>query len=170
MKEGTAVYAGTFDPPTNGHVWMIEQGIEIFNPLPLIVAVGVNPEKHCLFSLEERVEMLHQITKSFPTVRVESFPYMLLIHYAQRVGARFILRGIRNFKDYEYENDMRNMNRREDPTIETVFLMPPQEIREVSSGMVKGFMGPERGDEVVEKYVPPFVFKKLKEAYDAKQK
>src|SRR6266700_3760026 len=153
------VYAGSFDPLTVGHLWMIEQGTRLFDRL--IVAVGVNPEKKYTFSLEERLAMLRESTKRFRNVSVASFSNRYLIHYAQEVGATHILRGIRTESDYEFERTMRNINGDLDSTICTVFLMPPRGIAEVSSSMVRGLVGPEGWQRVVRKYVPDPVYRRF---------
>ncbi len=168
MKERVAVYAGTFDPLTNGHLWMIERGAETFDRL--IVAIGMNPKKHCLFSLEERLEMLRRSTELFPNVEVSSFPYKLLINYAKSRGAQFVLRGVRTESDYEYERAMRNVNGDLCPDITTYFLMPPRGMAEVSSSMVKELVGIEEWETIVKRYVPNPVFEKLKEAHHAGSK
>src|SRR5436190_1281297 len=95
----TGVYAGSFDPLTVGHMWMIQEGARLFDRL--IVAVGVNPEKRYTFSLDERLVMLRDATKAVPNVSVASFSNRFLIHYAQLVGASHILRGVRSESDYE---------------------------------------------------------------------
>jgi len=156
-----AVYAGSFDPLTVGHLWMIEQGAELFGSLA--VAVGVNPEKRALFTPEERVELLRQSTARLPGIRIGSFTDQFLISYARSLGARFILRGVRNENDYVYERAMRNVNGDLAPGITTVFLMPPRAISEVSSSMVKSLMGPEGWQPIVQSYVPAPVFEKLLE-------
>src|SRR4051812_35861403 len=120
-KQRLGVYAGSFDPPTIGHLWMIEQGVRLFDRL--IVAVGVNPEKKYTFTLEARLEMLRDSTKKFQNVTVTSFSNSYLINYAQSVGASHILRGIRTESDYEFERSMRNINGDLDPKICTIFLM-----------------------------------------------
>jgi len=153
------VYAGSFDPPTIGHLWMIEQGAQLFNRL--IVAVGVNPEKKYTFSLDEGLKMLRDSTRQFGNVSVASFSNRYLIHYAQSIGASHILRGIRSESDYEFERTMRNINGDLDATVCTVFLMPPRGIAEVSSSMVRGLIGPEGWHKVVRKYVSESVYKKL---------
>ena len=168
MKEKLAVYAGTFDPLTIGHLWMIERGADVFGRL--IVAIGINPEKRCIFSVGDRLEMLEQSVKQFANVKIDSFANQFLIAYAQSVGARFILRGIRTESDYEYERVMRNINSDWNPEITTIFLMPPRGIVEGSSSMVKGLIGPEGWEKVVKSYVPEPVFEKLKEAHYAKSK
>ena len=138
QKRRLAVYAGTFDPITVGHLWMIERGAELFDKL--IIAVGINPEKHCVFPIKERIEMLRGSIKKFPNVQIDTFTDQFLINYAKSVGARFILRGIRSGGDYEYERMMRHINSDLNPDIITVFLMPPREIAEVSSNMVRGLL------------------------------
>jgi pantetheine-phosphate adenylyltransferase len=154
-----AVYAGSFDPLTVGHLWMIEQGVELFGSLT--VAVGINPEKRSLFPPEERLEMLRESTARVKGVEVGSFTNQYLISYAQSVGARFVLRGIRNEADYGYERAMRNINGDLSPGITTVFLMPPRGISEVSSSMVKGLLGPAGWQAIVKSYVPGPVFERL---------
>lgn len=163
MTHRLAVYAGTFDPPTMGHLWMIEQGVALFDKL--VVAIGVNPEKNCMFSVEERLEMLRQSTKHLQNVEITSFTNQFLISYARSIGARFVLRGIRSESDYEYERGMRNLNGDFDSEISTIFLIPPRSAAELSSSMVKGLVGPEGWEEVVKGYVPEAVFKKLQETH-----
>ena len=158
-QQRLAVYAGSFDPLTVGHLWMIEQGRNLFDQL--IVAVGVNPDKKYTFGLEERLLMLRESTKTFRNVSVTSFSNRYLIHYAQEVGATHILRGIRTESDYEFERTMRNINGDLDADICTVFLMPPRGIAEVSSSMVRGLIGPDGWQRIVRKYVPEPVYKRL---------
>lgn len=159
MQETQAVYAGTFDPPTVGHLWMIERGAELFDNLT--VAIGTNPTKHCLFSVEERLDMLNRATGRFHNIRIDAFTNQFLIAYAKSVGAQFVLRGIRNETDFEYERTMRNINEDMNPGITTVFLLPPRDIAEVSSSMVKSLIGPEGWEPIVKKYVPQEVFERI---------
>ncbi|MDB6123195.1 MAG: pantetheine-phosphate adenylyltransferase [Pedosphaera sp.] len=170
MKKGrrSAVYAGSFDPLTVGHLWMIEEGARLFDEL--VVAIGINPDKHYAFTLEERVKMLHDSTKHYKNVKVETFSNQFLISYAQSRAASYILRGIRSQSDYEYERVMRNINGDLDQHITTIFLTPPRGIAEVSSSMVKGLIGPEGWEKIVKEYVPKAVFDKLVKAYHAKTK
>ena len=154
-----AVYAGSFDPITNGHVWMIEQGAKLFDEL--VVAVGVNPDKRSTFSLNERLQMLRNSIGRLPQIRVDSFENKFLVHYATSVGAQYILRGIRDAGDYEFERGMRHVNNDLHAEITTVFLMPPREISEVSSSLVKGLIGPKGWEEIVEQYVPRPVFEMI---------
>jgi pantetheine-phosphate adenylyltransferase len=157
------VYAGSFDPPTIGHLWMIEQGARLFDRL--IVAVGVNPEKKYTFTLEARLGMLRGATKRFRNVSIASFSNRYLIHYAQSVGATHILRGIRSESDYEFERTMRNINGDLNAEICTIFLMPPRGIAEVSSSMVRGLIGPVGWQTIVRKYLSKPVYEKLLEHY-----
>jgi pantetheine-phosphate adenylyltransferase len=138
---------------------MIEQGVQLFDQL--IVAVGVNPDKKYTFGLEERLVMLRESTKKLQNVSVTAFSNRYLIHYAQEVGATHILRGIRTESDYEFERTMRNINGDLDAAICTVFLMPPRGIAEVSSSMVRGLIGPDGWQKIVQKYVPGPVYKRL---------
>jgi len=158
-----AVYAGSFDPITNGHLWMIKGGTRLFDRL--VVAIGVNPDKKYTFSLDERIEMLKHTTRDISNVKVDSSENKYLVNYAESIGAEYILRGIRSAKDYEYERDMRNVNGDLIPGITTVFLIPPREFSEISSSFVKGLIGPEGWEEIIKRYVPESVYKILLEKY-----
>ncbi|MDF7676382.1 pantetheine-phosphate adenylyltransferase [Neisseriaceae bacterium ESL0693] len=147
-----AVYAGSFDPPTNGHLWMIRQAQALFDEL--IVAIGVNPEKKATYSVEERTEMLRAITADFANVSISAFENQFLVNYAKSIGAKYIIRGIRTGSDYEYERSMRYINHDLQSDISTVFLMPPREYAEVSSTMVKGMVGPGNWQHIIQRYVP----------------
>jgi len=161
-KKRLGVYAGSFDPLTIGHVWMVEQGAGLFDRL--VVAVGINPEKRYSFPLEQWLTMLRESLKQFLNVSVASFSNRYLIDYAQLIGATHILRGIRSESDYEFERTMRNINGDLNSKICTVFLMPPRGIAEVSSSMVKGLVGPKGWQKVVRKYVPVPVYRRLVES------
>ena len=134
MNKGTAIYPGSFDPPTNGHLDLIERGSRIFDEL--VVAVLHNREKQPLFTVEERMEMLREVVRGYNHVEVDSFNG-LLVEHAQQKGATVILRGIRAISDYEYELQMALMNRRLCPSIETVFLMAGEAYSFISSRLVK---------------------------------
>ncbi len=151
-----ALYPGTFDPPTNGHIDLIQRGAKIFDHLT--VAVLVNTVKNPLFSVEERVEMLKEATVSIEHVSVATFEG-LMVEFARQQGVATVLRGIRAISDYEYEFQMALMNRRLAPEIETVFLQPAGRYSFVSSRMVKevfSFGGDLTG------LVPPSVLKRLR--------
>ena len=155
----TAVYAGSIDPPTNGHLWMISQGLALFDRL--VVAIGQNPSKNYVFSTEERVDLLRSSIPSCERLTITHFDNRYLVDYAKEVGAEFILRGIRSSGDYEYERVMRHINSDMAPDINTVFLMPPREMAELSSSMVMGMVGPEGWGKTVRRYVPSPVFDAL---------
>ena len=151
-----ALYPGTFDPPTNGHVDLIMRGSKLFGDLT--VAVLVNPVKNPLFTVEERVEMLKEATSSLENVSIATFNG-LMVEFARQLGVSAVLRGIRAISDYEYEFQMALMNRRLAPEIETVFLQPAGRYSFVSSRMVKevfSFGGDISG------LVPPNVVNKLR--------
>lgn len=154
-----AVYAGSFDPPTNGHLWMIQQGLEIFDTL--IVAVGSNPSKNYTFTIPDRIKLLQESVPSCERLIFDDFDNKYLVDYAKSVGADYILRGIRSAADYEYERVMRAINGDLNREIQTVFLMPPRNIAEVSSSMVKGLIGPKGWEDTVRRYVPEPVFQQL---------
>ena len=155
----TAVYAGSFDPLTKGHLWMIEEGAKLFDGL--VVAIGVNPDKKYSFSLDERLEMLRKSTRAFSNVKVASFENEYLVNYADSIGAQYMLRGIRSEADFYYERRMRNINADFKPNIATPFLMPPRELAEVSSSFVKGLVGPNGWENFIEEYVPRNVYNKV---------
>jgi pantetheine-phosphate adenylyltransferase len=129
-----ALYPGSFDPPTNGHVDLIERGAKIFDHLT--VAVLNNPGKDPLFTVPERVEMLREVTAGVDNVSVASFDG-LMVEFAHQQGASAVLRGIRAISDYEFEFQMALMNRRLAPDIETVFLQPAGRYSFVSSRLLK---------------------------------
>ena len=156
MNSGLAIYPGSFDPVTNGHLDLIERGTKIF--ARLIVAVLRNTDKQPLFSVSERVEMLREVTQPFPSVEVDVFDG-LLVDYARRRGAGVILRGIRAVSDYEYELQMALMNRKLEPQLETVFMMPALSYSYLSARLVREIAqlgGPLKG------MVPEAVEQRLK--------
>ncbi len=151
-----AIYAGSFDPLTNGHLWMIRTAADLFRDL--VVAVGVNPDKGYAYSLEDRLRLLRACTEELPNVTVDSFENQFLVRYARSIGADYIVRGIRNESDYAREREMRYINADLEPEVTTVFLMPPREIAEVSSSFVRGLIGPEGWKNVVRRFVPEPVY------------
>lgn len=157
------VYAGSFDPVTNGHLWMVEQAVKLFDKV--IVAIGENPDKKYTFSIEDRLAVLRESLEAIADVRVANFENEFLVNYARSVGAQYILRGIRDVGDYEFERGMRHINDDLQPNITTVFLMPPREIAEVSSSLVKGLIGPEGWRDVVKRYVPEPVYELILATY-----
>ncbi len=160
MKKVTAIYPGSFDPPTNGHLDLVERGSKIFDEL--VVAILRNPEKSPLFSVGERRKMLDDLTGDFKNVRVDVFDG-LTVDYAARVKASAVLRGIRALSDYEYELQMALMNRKLRPELETVFMMPAEKYSYLSSRLVRE-VARLGGD--VSKLVPELVEHRLKEKLD----
>ncbi|MCU1308049.1 MAG: Phosphopantetheine adenylyltransferase [Acidobacteriaceae bacterium] len=157
MKRVKAIYPGSFDPLTNGHLDLIERGSKIFDEL--VVAILRNSEKAPLFSVEERMEMLKETTSHLENVSVDTFEG-LLVDYVAKQNARVVLRGIRAISDYEYELQMALMNRNLSPNIETVFMMPADTYSYLSSRLVKEVFqlgGSVRG------LVPPMVEERLRE-------
>jgi pantetheine-phosphate adenylyltransferase len=156
MKTSIAIYPGSFDPVTNGHLDLIERGEKMFDLV--IVAVLNNAEKQPLFSVPERVEMLREVTQKWPGVEVDVF-YGLLVDYARKRGAGVILRGIRAISDYEYELQMALMNRKLEPRLETVFMLPGESFSYLSSKLVREIAqlgGP------LKDHVPPQVEQRLR--------
>ncbi len=160
-----AVYAGSFDPLTSGHLWMVKEGLKLFDEL--VVAIGINPDKRYTFSLEDRLGLLRECLGEPEGLVIDSFENQFLVHYADAKDAKFILRGIRTENDYDYERGMRHINGDLKPGISSIFLMPPREIAEVSSSFVKGLIGPEGWQEIVKQYVPEPVYQALKEKFNS---
>ena len=160
MKKVTAIYPGSFDPPTNGHLDLIERGSHIFDEL--VVAILRNAEKTPLFSVGERRGMLDELTSDFKNVRVDVFDG-LTVDYAAKAKASAVLRGIRALSDYEYELQMAMMNRKLRPDLETVFMMPAEQYSYLSSRLVRE-VARLGGD--ISGLVPEMVEQRLKEKLD----
>jgi pantetheine-phosphate adenylyltransferase len=159
MKFVKAVYPGTFDPLTNGHLDLIERGANIVDEL--VVAILRNSDKGVpLFSVDERIEMIAEAiaASGFTNVSVTTFNG-LLVDFCRSQGAKAVLRGIRAITDYEYEFPMAMMNRKLDPSLETLFMMPTEQYTYVSSRLIKGVFN--LGGDVSE-LVPPLVMQRLK--------
>ena len=151
------IYAGSFDPPTLGHLWMIQQGARLFDEL--VVVLGVNPDKKGFLSETQRLDALRgMLAAGTPNVRVEKMQGGFLVDFARRIGATYLLRGVRNTVDLEYEKSMERMNARMAPDLQTVYLMPPPELESVSSSMVRGFVGVHDWQRWVRECVPANVF------------
>ncbi|MBZ5545218.1 MAG: pantetheine-phosphate adenylyltransferase [Acidobacteriia bacterium] len=152
-----AIYPGSFDPLTNGHLDLIERGRQLFDHL--VVAILTNLEKDPLFTTEERVTMLREATAGMGNVSIDTFTG-LLVDYATQKKARVIMRGVRAFSDYEYELQMALMNRKLQPHLETVFLMPAESYSYISSRLVKEIF---RHGGSVKGLVPPVVEEMLQQ-------
>ncbi len=157
MHTVTAIYPGSFDPVTNGHLDLLARGSKLFDRL--IVAVLRNSAKNPLFSVVERVEMLREGAMPYPNVEVATFDG-LLVDFARERGAHAVLRGIRAISDYEYELQMAHMNRRLNPDVETIFLMPDAQYSYVSSRLIKEVF---RVGGSVEGLVPPWVIERMQQ-------
>ncbi|HYS07553.1 MAG TPA: pantetheine-phosphate adenylyltransferase [Myxococcales bacterium] len=159
MPPRIAVYPGSFDPPTNGHLSIIQRGLKMFDGL--IVAVLKNPAKDALFTVEERVELLKGAFDGDSRLQVKTFSG-LLVKFAQEQGVNAVLRGLRAVSDFEYEFQMANMNRKLDPSIETLFMMTGEDYFYISSRFVRD-VARLGGD--VSGLVPPNVLLALKKRF-----
>lgn len=129
-----AVFPGSFDPITIGHVDLVKRALPLFDKI--IVAVGINASKKYLFTLEQRVQWLHDVFDQFPSVEVDQFEN-LTAHYCKRIGARYLLRGLRNASDFDYEKTISQLNHIVGDGIETVFLIAQPEFSHISSTIVR---------------------------------
>ncbi len=159
MNRHIAIYPGSFDPMTNGHMDIISRGLDIFDTV--VVAVANNNEKSALFSVEERIDMINRLIASNPRILVETFSG-LLVDYVVRKEARVILRGLRAVTDFEFEFQLAQMNRTVCPQVETLFMMTSPECAYLSSSIVKE-VGRLKGD--ISKFVPTLVADKLMEKF-----
>jgi len=160
LKKTIAIYPGSFDPLTNGHLDLIERGSKIFDEL--VVAILRNTEKQPLFSLQERRQMMEAMTEQWKNVRVDTFEG-LMVDYATQVKASVVLRGIRAISDYEYELQMALMNRKLSPNLETVFMMPAEAYSYLSSRLVREIA--QLGGSIAG-LVPELVQQRLREKID----
>ena len=162
MKTRVALYPGTFDPITNGHLDIIGRAVKLYDKL--VLGVALNSAKSPLFSFEERVEMATALAQSVAgDTEIEVRPFKgLLMHFAEQVGANSIIRGLRAVSDFEYEFQMVGMNQRLNPDIETVFLMADPRHQAIASRLVKEIA--KLGGEV-EPFVPPMVKDRLMEKF-----
>lgn len=160
MKD-TALYPGTFDPVTLGHVDIIKRAAGLFDRL--VVAVADNPEKETLFTVKERVELLEKAIGDMERARVTSFNG-LTAKFARSIGATAIIRGIRAVSDFEFEFQMAMMNRKIEPEVETVYMMPTDKYSYLSSSLVKDIA---RGGGDISCFVPPAVLEALKQRFSS---
>jgi pantetheine-phosphate adenylyltransferase len=154
-----AIYPGTFDPITRGHLDLIARASRLYDRV--IVAVALNKGKTPLFSMVERVELAAAVTTEFPNVEVSGFD-TLLVEFARKQGAHVILRGLRAVSDFEYEFQLAGMNRRLAPELETVFLTPAEQYEFISSSMIRE-IARLKGD--VSSFVPDLVHQRLIEKF-----
>lgn len=154
-----AVYPGTFDPITNGHIDIIKRSLRIFDSV--VIAVAPNPKKTSLFDLKERIFMIEEATKGMRNIEIETFEG-LLVDYIRQRGAIAIIRGLRAVSDFEYEFQMALMNRKLSDMIETVFMMPSEEYSYLTSSIIKEVAS--YGGEVKD-LVPSMVAKRLKDIF-----
>ncbi len=152
-----AIYPGTFDPPTNGHIDVIRRSLRIFDKV--IVAVTLNPTKNPMFSFEERRKFFLDVFDESENLQIVSFDRQLLVKFAEKMGVQVIIRGLRAVSDFDYEFQMTLMNRQLDDKLETVFLMPSEQWSFLSSSVVKE-VSSLGGD--VSHLVPELVGKALK--------
>lgn len=162
-SQSLAVFPGSFDPITNGHVDIIRRGLSVFDSVT--VAILVNQEKTPLFTVDERVGIIREVWADEPRVKVDTFSG-LLVDYATRVGASVIVRGLRAISDFEYEFQMALMNRRLQPHVETVFMMPAEKYSYLSSRLVKEVF--QLGGDI-NGLVPPVVLRHLHDKRDGAQ-
>src|SRR5260370_5325792 len=156
MSARVAIYPGSFDPPTNGHLDMVERSVRLFDRV--VIGVGLNLTKKTVFDADERVALMRDACKRWPSVEVRSFDG-LQVEFAKQSGAAFIIRGIRALSDFEFEFEMGNMNRRLAPDIEMVYLMTAPEYLFVSASRVKELVA---FGAAVDSLVPPNVANALK--------
>lgn len=156
--------AGSFDPITNGHQWLIEQALTIVDKL--YVVVGNNPAKKYMFSDAQRLDLVDRVCEPYNAVKQRVVSKLLcndlLINVAAEYHCDFLIRGIRNAEDFNYESQVLLINRKIQPKIETVFLIPPRELTEVSSSVVKGLVGFKGWEDIVATYVDPAVLNALR--------
>ena len=154
-----AVFAGSFDPPTNGHLDIIKRASKLFNTIDVVVSV--NPDKHYMFTQEERLEMLQKLTAEYKNVSVHIHEG-LIVNYAKQVGAKVLVRGVRSSNDFGYEFELAQMNQNLNPEIETVFLQSKERFTIVRSSSIKE-LAKFGGD--ISRMVPPVVESALKNKY-----
>ncbi|ROL58330.1 pantetheine-phosphate adenylyltransferase [Bacteroidetes/Chlorobi group bacterium Naka2016] len=154
-----AIYPGTFDPITNGHIDVIERASVLFDKI--IVVIARNPRKQTLFSEEERLEMIRESLKHLNNIEVKATD-KLTVEFASRVSAKAIIRGIRAVSDFEYEFQIALMNRKLCPDVTTIFLMPNEKYTYLNSSIIRELA---RYGANVDEFVPPYVAKKLKEKF-----
>lgn len=164
MKLRKAVYAGSFDPLTNGHVWVIQRAVHLFDELT--IAIGVNPDKRYFLSAEERKANIQALIDQEKwgdcKVDVKVIKNQFLARFADSVNASCLIRGVRSEADFSYEYAMAQANRALAPQIESIYLMPPPHLAQVSSSLVKSMIGPDGWEDLVKQYLPDSVFETIR--------
>lgn len=163
------IVAGSFDPITNGHAWLIQKSADMIGDDGILhVVVGVNPTKKYYFTVDERIAQIRRVVETmgpdvYDRVTIDVIENDLLINHAKNIGASYIFRGIRNTEDFNYEAQIQQVNRRINPSVETVFFIPPSEMTEISSSTVKGLVGFQGWEQIVSQYVSDCVVNSFKE-------
>ena len=164
----TAIYAGSFDPITNGHVWVVKQALKMFDKV--YVAIGINADKRSTFSIEDRKAMIVNAFPNEPKIEIISFDAEFLVNVCRQNGIDVMIRGIRNVKDFEYEKQIQDVNERIYPQVQTVYLVPPNDLAGLSSSMVKGLVGIAEWQFVVQDMIPKANMSYMMEkAYSSKE-
>jgi len=164
MQEHKAVYAGTYDPWTQGHSHVLQQAAPLFANITL--AIGVNPAKKPYFDLDTRLAFLRDVAGEYNNVRVDSFQGIYLVDYAESIGASYIIRGLRNAADFEYELSLAQINLGINPRIRTVYYAADRAFADISSSNVKGMIGPKGWKDVVKDYIPFTMWDRFIETVD----
>jgi len=159
MKKNTAIYPGTFDPVTNGHLDIIERASKLFDKV--IITIAINSSKKPLFTEDERLDMIKNVTKKYKNVSVDFFDG-LLVAYAKKKKASVIIRGLRAISDFDYEFQIALTNKKLVPEVNTIFLMPNEKYSFLNSSLVRELASYNAN---LKEFVPDYVFKKLKEKF-----
>lgn len=162
MKTKKAIYAGSFDPLTLGHLWVIERAAELFDELT--VAIGENADKKYMFTIKQRQKHIEEALKGFPSInkiQLKVINNKFLVKYAAENKIPYLVRGIRGPNDFNYEFVMNQVNRELASSVETIYLIPPHDLAGISSSLAKGLVGPEGWEKALAKFVPKNVIKDL---------
>lgn len=172
MSRKNAIYGLSGDPITNGHLWVIEKSIDLFDHLTVVIAN--NPSKKYTFTLQERVnmakEIIYEIDSDFERVHVDTIENQYLSIYTQDRNIKWMVRGIRNERDFSYEREMSHVNSELASNVNTVFLIPPKNLDSVSSSFIKSMIGPDDWEEFIRYSVPDATYKALVNKFSTKKK
>ncbi len=161
-----AIYPGTFDPPTLGHMWMIEQSIKMFDEV--VVVIAENSEKKTMFSRDERKVMFMSLVKNMQNVCIEICTDKFVANFVKEIDAEYVVRGVRGNQDLEYETLIQEVNRKINPNLQHVYLVPPIELAHISSSLVRGLVGLDGWESVVSEYLPISILRRLKTRFGHK--